>query len=136
GADLRELVLGQVGRYVADPTRHLKIEGVNPYLNPNAALHIGLALHELAVNSVSYGALARANGFVTITAEMGDQHNLTLTWQEELASDGRVSGEKRFGSVALERVVPAALNGSATLSIGKSEVEYRVTVPGGRLGGG
>ena len=69
---------GQVGRYVADPARHLRIEGVNPYLNPNAALHIGLALHELAVNSVSYGALSKADGFVTITAEIGEAVHLTL----------------------------------------------------------
>ncbi|TIM34735.1 MAG: histidine kinase, partial [Mesorhizobium sp.] len=54
GAALRELVSGQVGRYGADPVRSLRFRGANPYLNPNAALHIGLAMHELAVNSVSY----------------------------------------------------------------------------------
>jgi len=133
GADLRELVLGQVGRYVADPTRHVLIEGANPYLNPNAALHIGLALHELAVNSVSFGALSQAAGFVTITAVLGDQRELTLTWRETLTSAGRIAGEKRFGSVALERVVPAALNGSATLTIGNTELEYRLTIPTGSL---
>jgi two-component sensor histidine kinase len=133
GADLRELAIGQVGRYVADPTRHLRIEGANPYLNPNAALHIGLALHELAVNSVSYGALSRVNGFVQIAGEIGEDHNLVLIWREALAQQERTSGEKRFGSVALERVVPAALNGSATLSIGKTELEYRLTVPAGSL---
>lgn len=133
GADLRELVIGQVGRYVADPTRHLSIGGVNPYLNPNAALHIGLALHELAVNSVSYGALSRTAGIVTITAEPGEDQNLVLTWREVLPEIGREAGEKRFGSVALERVVPAALNGTATLTIGKTDLEYRLTLPAGSL---
>jgi two-component sensor histidine kinase len=133
GADLRELVLGQLGRYVVDPTRHLRLEGANPYLNPNAALHIGLALHELAVNSVSYGALSSATGFVTITAELSHGQELTLVWREALVPTGKASGEKRFGSVALERVVPAALDGSATLSIGQTELEYRLTVPAGSL---
>jgi two-component sensor histidine kinase len=133
GADLRELVIGQVGRYVVDPTRHLLIEGANPYLNPNAALHIGLALHELAVNSVSYGALAKAKGFVTISAETGTEQELTLVWREELNAAARVGGEKRFGSVALERVVPAALNGAATLTIGGSGLEYKLTIPAGSL---
>jgi two-component sensor histidine kinase len=133
GADLRELAIGQVGRYVADPTRHLRIEGANPYLNPNAALHIGLALHELAVNSVSYGALSKVSGFVTIVGEIGEDRNLVLTWREALAEQDRTAGEKRFGSVALERVVPAALNGSATLSIGKTELAYSLTVPAGSL---
>ena len=133
GADLRELVIGQVGRYVVDPTRHLVIEGANPYLNPNAALHIGLALHELAVNSVSYGALAKANGYVTISSETGPEHELTLVWREALTAAARVAGEKRFGSVALERVVPAALNAAATLTIGDTGLEYRLTIPAGSL---
>ena len=131
GADLRELVLGQVGRYVTDPARHLHIEGVNPYLNPNAALHIGLALHELAVNSVSYGALSKANGFVTINAERGDAGSFTLGWREAIAPHSAAAGERRFGSVALERVVPAALNGSARLAIGERELEYSLSIPAG-----
>jgi two-component sensor histidine kinase len=131
GADLRELALGQVGRYVADPAQHLDIEGVNPYLNPNAALHIGLALHELAVNSVSYGALSKVKGVVTITAVLGEDGSFTLGWRETIPPHGTEIGERRFGSVALERVVPAALNGSAKLTIGATELEYSLAIPAG-----
>jgi two-component sensor histidine kinase len=131
GADLSELVTGQVGRYVADPARHIRLDGVNPYLNPNAALHIGLALHELAVNSVSYGALSKPEGVVTISAEMGEGPVLNLTWREAVTHREAALAEKRFGSVALERVVPASLNGSATLTIGNAELEYRLAVPSG-----
>jgi two-component sensor histidine kinase len=128
GADLRELVIGQVGRYVPNPTGHLRIEGANPFLNPNAALHVGLALHELAVNSVSYGALSRAHGVVTVTAEVTDGGSLVLSWREEIPP-GRRGGRKQFGSVALERVVPASLNGKATLTIGASDLQYRLDMP-------
>lgn len=133
GADLRELVLGQVGRYVSDPARHLRIEGLNPYLNPNAALHVGLALHELTVNSVSYGALSKAHGVVTIAAEANDGASFSLTWRETTPSHSPAAGEKRFGSVALERVVPASVNGTAKLSIGKTDLEYRLTIPTGNF---
>lgn len=129
GADLRELAIGQVGRYVPDPSRHLSIEGANPYLNPNAALHVGLALHELAVNSVSYGALSKANGLIAIAAETTDGGALCLSWHESVPSHGRTIGERQFGSVALERVVPAALGGTATLTIGETDLDYRLTVP-------
>ena len=131
GADLCDLVMGQVGRYVADPARHVRMQGINPYLNPNAALHIGLALHELAVNSVSFGALSKPEGFVTISAEMGDGPVLNLIWRETIHPREVAAAVKRFGSVALERVVPASLNGSATLTIGEAELEYRLTVPAG-----
>ena len=94
-------------------------------------MHIGLALHELAVNSVSFGALSKPEGFVTISAEMGDGPALNLAWQEAIRPREAAIAEKRFGSVALERVVPASLNGSATLTIGAAELEYRLTVPSG-----
>jgi two-component sensor histidine kinase len=137
GAALRELVSGQVGRYGADPTRSLRFRGENPYLNPNAALHIGLAMHELAVNSVSYGALSRPDGFVEVTANLmaasAAEPTLSLTWAEAIGANDNQRNEKRFGSVALERVVPTSLNGTATLEITGDRLEYRLVVPHGNF---
>ncbi len=133
GADLRELAVGQVGRFCADPSRNIRFEGVSPYLNPNAALHVGLALHELAVNSVSFGALSRPDGRVTISADhaaqTSDRDFLTLSWTEETPDRTDLLREKRFGRVALERVVPSSLNGKAVLSTKGGRLEYRLTVP-------
>ena len=80
---------------------------------------------------MSYGALSKPEGVVTISAEMGDGQVLNLTWREAVSQREAAAAEKRFGSVALERVVPASLNGSATLTIGNAELEYRLTVPSG-----
>lgn len=135
GAALRELVSGQVGRNGANP-HSLRFRGANPYLNPNAALHIGLAMHELAVNSVSYGALSQADGFVEVTADLAaaaDGLALSLTWAEAISANDIERSQKRFGSVALERVVPASLNGKATLDIAPGRLEYRLVVPHGNF---
>lgn len=132
GADLRELISGQVARYCADPVRGIDITGENPYLTPNAALHVGLALHELAVNSVSYGALSRPSGHVAISATYSHGQNkpgsLLLTWSESIP-ERREAGDKRFGSVALERVVPASLGSEAELEVDGSRLEYRLLLP-------
>jgi two-component sensor histidine kinase len=137
GADLRTLVSSQLGRYTSDTAKSLRIEGVNPYLNPNAALHIGLAMHELAVNSVSYGALSRPDGFVTVTATLAQMEtgatSLLLVWSEKIDADDNRLLQKRFGSVALERVVPASLNGTAALDIGGDRLEYRLVIPRGNF---
>jgi two-component sensor histidine kinase len=136
GAALRELVSGQVGRSGADPLHSLRFRGANPYLNPNAALHIGLAMHELAVNSISYGALSRVGGFVEVTADLTattDGTTLSLTWAEAIGTNSIERNQKRFGSVALERVVPASLNGTATLEIVPGRLEYRLVVPHGNF---
>ncbi|WP_269931297.1 sensor histidine kinase [Aminobacter sp. HY435] len=133
GAEFRELVVGQVGRYAANPQRMLRFSGEDPYLNPNAALHVGLAVHELAVNSVSYGALSRADGYIDVAVAMeganGDAR-MGLSWIETIApGTDAVSRKKKFGSVALERIVPAALNGTAELDIGPDKVSYRLFMP-------
>nr|WP_026227571.1 sensor histidine kinase [Hoeflea sp. 108] len=133
GAGFRELVVGQVGRYSIDTDRTIRFSGEDPYLNPNAALHVGLAMHELAVNSVSYGALSRADGYVEVCVDTsgGDgNENITLSWIEAIEPNGdKAIGKKRFGSVALERVVPAALDGQAELQIGTDRLQYRLAMP-------
>ncbi|WP_274627546.1 sensor histidine kinase [Arvimicrobium flavum] len=131
GADLQQLAKNQVGRYCTDPRQNIRMKGESPYLNPNATLYIGLALHELAVNSVSYGALAHLDGHIDIEvvlAHKGERSGLEIIWKERI-SPARPADEKRFGSVALERVVPAALDGSATLDLASGRVSYRLFVP-------
>ncbi len=137
GARLRDLVSGQVERYGANPALNVRFVGEDPYLNPNAALHIGLAMHELAVNSVSYGALSRPRGFVEVTARMTESSEgnraLSLVWDENIEVHDAQHNHKRFGSVALERIVPTSLNGASSLQITEDHLEYRLTVPQGNF---
>lgn len=137
GADLHELALSQVSRYSSDPSRSIRIRGASPFLNPNAALHIGLALHELAMNSVTHGALSRNEHPVDLSARVlsaadtGTPGGLELVWSEQLPAGVEALKEKRFGSVALERVVPASLDGEATLVSENGSLTYRLVVPAG-----
>jgi two-component sensor histidine kinase len=139
GADLGELVREQVSRYTPTPREAVRLKGEKPWLNPNAALHVGLALHELVANSVSYGALSKPGGHVALTAELepdaAGHASLLLTWHERVgaAAGEPAMHEKRFGSVALERVVPASLNGSASLKIEKGVLDYRLVIPFGNF---
>lgn len=129
GADLAQLVNGQVARYCADPAVNLRITGENPYLNPNGALHIGLALHELAVNSVSYGALSQPDGQVSIDVKSMPDGQMEFTWCETLRSSRANPERKRFGTVALERIVPTSLNSESKLAIEAGRLTYRLLVP-------
>ena len=58
---------------------------------------------------------------------------LALTWAEAIGTNDTERNQKRFGSVALERVVPASLNGTATLEIEPGRLEYRLVVPHGNF---
>ena len=132
GAWLRRLTIDQVRRYCADPDRNLRFDGPDLYLNPNAALHLGLGLHELAVNSVAHGALALSSGVVSISVAPSTDiaGAMTFAWEEPFASVDGLAGDHRFGSITLERVVPASMGGTATLSIADGRLRYTVMIPG------
>lgn len=134
GAMLSDLIQDQTARFRGDSDDGVRFEGVDVYLNPNAALHIGLALHELVVNSISHGALSRPNGQVSLTSVMrggqGDEPLLLVfVWSERTNTD-HFLGEKRFGSIALERVVPLSLDGKASFELDTDRLSYRLEVPG------
>ncbi len=133
GAMLSELVEGQIARYRDDGDHGVRFEGVDVHLNPNAALHIGLALHELVVNSISHGALARPGGQARLTAALnrqkaGEAPALVLTWSEPAGAAG-LPERKDFASVALERVVPMSLDGTARFDVSDERLDYRLEVP-------
>lgn len=130
GTDFRQLVSGQVARYCSDPLQNMRIGGENPYLNPNAALHVGLALHELAVNSVSFGALSLPDGVIEITVSPdGSEGAMTLNWKEHMPAGKAVLGAGHFSSIALERVVPASLNSVASLILAEGTLTYSLVLP-------
>ncbi len=129
GADLAQLVRDQVARYCADPAINLRLVGRSPYLTPNAALHLGLALHELAVNSVSYGALSSPDGHVQVSVAPVGDGEMEFEWREDLGSVPINSDRKRFGTVALERIVPASLDSTSSLTAEGGQLIYRLVLP-------
>jgi hypothetical protein len=79
--------------------------------------------------------LSRPDGHVDVRAKL-EPHgaispDLLLTWTEAIGDAPR--NQKRFGSVALERVVPMSLNGSATFEIGAHSLQYSLIVPHGNF---
>ncbi|MEF2071778.1 HWE histidine kinase domain-containing protein [Consotaella aegiceratis] len=132
GADLVSLVTMQVERYAPDGMQQIEFEGPAVYLSPTASLHVGLALHELAVNAASYGSLSVPGGRVRIRAEFtetGDDRVLDLTWVE--MNGPRVKGDRdaRFGTSTLERIVPNAVGGEARLEYLPEGIRYKLLIP-------
>ena len=68
GADLRELIRDQLLRGSMDEGR-LTAWGPAVRLEPQMAVHLAVMLHELGTNSVKYGALSAAKGWVTVIGQ-------------------------------------------------------------------
>lgn len=77
-----ELVHHQL-EFLEDALGNLESDGPERAINPRAAEVIGMALHELATNSLKYGALSVDGGRVKIGWDDGtDGNGLRLWWHE------------------------------------------------------
>lgn len=136
GAGMRELIRSQVLMYVGDAVDRIRYEGPPVYLRPNAAQHVGLALHELTTNALKHGALKAAGGQVDVAwsfEEQADREQLLLTWRETPGAKIAAPTVRNFGRILLETVVPASVEGSASLDFSEAGVCYRLCIPSGEL---
>lgn len=133
GAGLRELIRSQVLMYVGEAVDRIRYDGPPVYLRPNAAQHVGLALHELTTNALRHGALKGHFGEVDISWSFpdlgdGEEPGLTLLWTEKLESPGDLPSVRSFGRVLLESVVPTAVGGDGSLEMGPRGILYALHI--------
>ena len=134
GARFRRLVEAQVGPFAGDGGCAPVVEGEDPMLAPNAALHLGLALHELAANSAAFGVLADGAGTVRIACRRtGDGH--LVEWIETPARTLPPVASRGFGRTVLAHVVPRALGVEASYVVAPDGVHYAVDLPARPHGG-
>ena len=132
GADMESLVVLQVERYAPDGMEQISVDAHNVYLSPTASLHVGLALHELAVNAASYGSLSVPGGRVDIATRFEERDGemmLVLDWQERNGPRVRAERDPRFGTSTLERIVPNAVGGEAQLEYLADGIRYHLVIP-------
>lgn len=135
GAFLFELARRQLAPYWPDAGAPMPLEGLDAHLSPNAALHVGLALHELIVNSASHGVIAASSDGLRITCsetEYEGEKAILLVWSEKRVSgsfEALPEGENSFAHTVLERVVPVAIGGKSLYVVDGDRVEYCLTIP-------
>lgn len=135
GTSFQRLVLAQLAQGQRQPPRGIELRGDNPTLGPNAALHVGLAIHELITNATQHGALSSGTpGDIRVGARLenlnGSGMQLVIDWLEEKPPALSEPEPGHFGSIVLRQVVPRSLGGEAEFDIGEDAVRYRLVVPG------
>jgi two-component sensor histidine kinase len=110
---LREILEKELSPYQDDKGARITLDGPPVELPSEAAVPIGMAIHELTTNAAKYGALSVDTGRVAIrwTSEPDAEGiRLALSWVEE--GGPPVSPPKRqgFGSRLLHRVLTTQLS--------------------------
>jgi len=133
GVSLHELI--DTHRAAFNMAARVTVEGEHVVVSPHFAAQIGMALHELATNSVKYGAFG-GDGRVeidwTMTVSNENRRSLILNWAEIHDRANAPGKHQGFGHLLLTQIVPANLNGTASLvgSAGKLRWTLRADVDG------
>jgi PAS domain S-box-containing protein len=131
GSTLAELVRAQLAPFGHEQL--VTISGPLVSISPNAVQNLGMAFHELGTNSAKYGVLAGVGGTVTVSWSLSrsTEPELTVTWDEAFDEPLELEpqGGRGFGTVVLERVTPAALNGRASATRTASRITWTLEAP-------
>ncbi|WP_157775600.1 sensor histidine kinase [Hartmannibacter diazotrophicus] len=138
GAMFSDLVNTQVMQYLPTSLEVASLSGDDVLLNPVAALHVGLALHELTMNAIDHGNVREGMRRISLSSQLvktNGQSHLQIEWiempVEDIADNPPASAMEasRFGSVVLSKVVPASVNGTARYEVNALGVRYFLDIP-------
>lgn len=131
GVSLRRLIDIHLATFL-QTQQQLDIKGKDFLLKPEAVQNLGLALHELATNSVKYGALSVLGGRIEISWSDAASENgtvLTMRWQEfngPVVSQPTRSG---FGTTVIRTHAAAAFSGTVEVDFQSEGLRWQLTAP-------
>jgi two-component system CheB/CheR fusion protein len=131
GIELEELVRTElIASAVAE--KCYRVEGPPVRLHAKAAESLGLALHELATNSLKFGALSAENGFLAVTWTVSGlpAPELHLSWIESGVTIVSLAPRRRgFGQELIECTLPYELDARTRLSFTPGGAWCTVVIP-------
>ncbi|MFT3667663.1 MAG: HWE histidine kinase domain-containing protein [Pseudoxanthomonas sp.] len=132
GASLDDIVRAAIAPCVQQDTDRFEIVGGRVELDPQRALALTMALHELCTNAMKYGALSVPEGRVAIHWRCegeGRARRLELRWEESGGPSVALPTRRGFGSRLIERGLRHDLGGDVSLDFASTGVVCRIDVP-------
>jgi len=126
--DLEELVRAEFLAQ-ATPDEQFEVGGPRIALNASQAGTIGLALHELATNSIKFGALTSPRGRVRVewTRSGESPDRATLDWRERVENVIPAATYQGFGFELIANTLPYELEGTSSIVLHPSGLQCSVT---------
>jgi two-component sensor histidine kinase len=132
-ASVREMLRTELEPYDDGSGHRIVLSGPSLELSADLAIPTGMAIHELAANAVTHGALSVPGGRVEVVWDVlrdaEGQRRLCLEWTERGGPAVEPPSRKGFGSRLLERVLPAQCSAEVALDFGPAGLTFRMTAP-------
>ena len=128
-ASLKQLIKCEFDAYSTAQQDRIMITGPDAMIMPNAFTTMALVLHEMATNSIKYGALCDNRGQIQITLTTDANGGVTLTWVERGGPPVTPPKRRGFGSLIIQNSVPHELGGDADVDYKMTGVEARFRLP-------
>ena len=114
--------------------QQIEVTGTDFMLKPEAVQNLGLTLHELATNSIKYGALSVPQGRVRLYWQsiQEDEHTeemLRVVWDERNGPPVTAPERSGFGTTVIKNHAAAAFSGSVHVDFRPEGLRWELTAP-------
>lgn len=137
GASLRRVIDIHLAAF-PESAEQIEIDGRDFLLKPEAVQNLGLALHELATNSIKYGALSVSEGHVRIAwqdvQEDVGEPMIRLSWTESNGPLVETPSRTGFGTTVIKTHAAAAFSGTVQIDFLPEGLVWILTAPRSALG--
>jgi two-component sensor histidine kinase len=133
GASLRRVIDIHLKAF-PQAVQQIDIFGKDFMLKPEAVQNLGLTLHELATNSIKYGALSIPQGRVRLYWQnlQEDDHSeemLRVTWEEQNGPPVKPPERSGFGTTVIKNHAAAAFSGTVQVEFLPKGLRWELTAP-------
>ncbi|WP_230531890.1 PAS domain-containing protein [Microvirga roseola] len=131
-AALEDLVQTELGPYEDEARNQVLVEGPHVELPSEAAVPIGMAIHELTTNAAKHGALSTFGGKVEVSWRIepgGERGVLHFSWTERGGPRVSLPTRQGFGSRLLQRVLTAQLQADVKMDFQEEGLRFTMVMP-------
>ena len=131
-AALEELIQTELGPYEDEARNRIVVDGPHVELPSEAAVPIGMAIHELTTNAAKHGALSTFGGQVDVKwrIEPGEERPLLqFFWTEHGGPRVTQPSRQGFGSRLLQRVLTTQLQAQVTMDFQEEGLRFSMVMP-------
>ncbi|MGV2100767.1 MULTISPECIES: sensor histidine kinase [unclassified Rhizobium] len=133
GASLRRVIDIHLDAF-PQAVDQIEISGKDFMLKPEAVQNLGLTLHELATNSVKYGAFSVPEGRVALSWEDAEEEGQTepmlrFVWRESQGPEVRSPDRSGFGTTVIKTHAAAAFRGTVQVDYLPEGLLWVLTAP-------